>query len=431
MAATTRLEVFVKPVSGATSVLVCPLRMRSARGGWIVGRVETGTFVAVPPVAVRAIELLSEGRTVDAVRAMLLAEGQDVDVATFVTTLLGLGFLSQVDGRAIVLPPPLRPTLPWLRARHVRWLLHPAAAWATAGIVVAGIVAVLADRSLFPGYRDLIWSDSGGAVMLGNTAIAWAIIAMHELAHLATARAADVPGRMSLSTRLHFLAAQTDVTGVWTEPRRTRLTVYLAGAAVNLSIAAIAILTLAVAQPTGLTERLLAATVLLSLIPIPFECLVFMRTDAYFVLQDLTGCTNLYADGTAYFRYTTARLWRRLRRVHHSPAADPSRRLPAHERRAVRAYALVLVIGTAICLTVAASTVLPAALLLLVRAVETLVADTSTGADLFDAVAVIAVLGGFHLLWARTWWQRHGHRVRRTRNVTTTPTEEGPLKERG
>jgi putative peptide zinc metalloprotease protein len=113
-----------------------------------------------------------------------------------------------------------------------------------------------------------------------------------RLGHLTTARAAGVPGRISLSSRLQFLVAQTDVSGIWVRPRRTRFTVYLAGIAVNLAVAATAILLLAAVDPVGLPRRLLAATTVLSLVMIPFQLMVFMRTDLYFLIQDLTGADN-------------------------------------------------------------------------------------------------------------------------------------------
>ncbi|WP_213453516.1 hypothetical protein [Rhizomonospora bruguierae] len=103
---------------------------------------------------------------------------------------------------------------------------------------------------------------------------------------------------------------------MWAAPRRTRLTVYLAGTAVNLVIAAGCLLARA-AIPAGHAHDLLAAATLLALLAlllIPTELLVFMRTDAYYVVQDLAGCTNLYADGSAYARYRAKLLWHGLSR---------------------------------------------------------------------------------------------------------------------
>jgi hypothetical protein len=401
------------PVTGMSRVGLHPLRMRRDGEAWVIGRVETGEFISAPPVAQRAISLLSRDQTVTEVRAALQAEGTDVNVVGFVTTLAGLGFLSHIDGHRLEGPEPPRPTFPWLRPAHVRWVLHPATAAVAAVLILAGAGPVLIGRAPVPGYHDLIWSTSGGLVLLGNAAIAWTIIFVHEMAHLAAARAAGVPGRMSLSTRLQFLAAQTDVSGIWAAPRQVRLTVYLAGMTVNLLIFALCVPAAAIAVPAGLAHRLLVATGLISVLFVPPQFLVFMRSDVYFVLQDITGCANLYADGSAYFRYLAGRLWSAVSR-RGRPSADPSRNLPARQRRAVRAYTVILAGGTAACLAVAATTTLPTAITLLARAVAAITGGSSV-AGRFDALAVITVIGGFQLLWSRAWWRRHGHRVRRLR----------------
>lgn len=91
--------------------------------------------------------------------------------------------------------------------------------------------------------------------------------------------------------------------------------------------------------------------------------MVFMRTDLYFVLQDVTRCRDLYGDGVAYTKYAARRALGR------TTAPDPSLELPAHERRAVRAYSVVLVVGTTLCLAFLATVTLPADITLFARAV--------------------------------------------------------------
>jgi hypothetical protein len=132
--------------------------------------------------------------------------------------------------------------------------------------------------------------------------------------------------------------------------------------------------------------------------------MVFMRTDLYFVLQDLTRCRDLYGDGVAYTKYAARRTLRR------TTAPDPSLELPAHERRAVRVYSVVLVVGTTLCLAFLATVTLPADITLFARAVAHLGPGHSPAGRL-DATAVVVALGGVHVLWARTWWRdRRGRR---------------------
>ncbi|MEV0158406.1 hypothetical protein AB0H57_32675 [Micromonospora sp. NPDC050686] len=398
-------------VTGTTRVRLHPLHLRAEGESWIVGRVETGEFIAVPPVGQRAVTLLADG-TVDEVRARLRAEtGADVDVAAFVASLVDLGFVAELDDRALAQPPVPQSMLPWLRPAHVRWLLHPAVALAAAAVVLAALAAIAVDPGLAPSYRDLLWSGSSGAVLLGNLVIVWSLILLHEFAHLLTARATGAPGRMSLGTRLQFLVAQTDVSGVWAAPRRARLTVYLAGIALNLVVSAVVVLVLAGTGLAGSARDLVAAVGLLSLTLVPAQFLVFMRTDAYFVLQDLTGCANLYADGSAYARHLARRALHRLSR-RDGPGEDPSRRLTPRERVAVRVYTVVLVVGTTACLAVAALVTLPVSVTLLTTAAHTIVAG-GAAAELFDAAAFVGVSLLCLVLWTRAWWHRHGQRVRR------------------
>jgi putative peptide zinc metalloprotease protein len=396
-------------VAGGSRVRLRRLCERRDGDGWVIGRIETGDFIAVPEVAHRVIELLGEGRVIDDVAAKLRAEtGTSFAVADFVAALDELGFIAAVDDRVRADNPLLPPSLPWLRPGHVRWLMHPLAPVVVAGFAVAAVVVLALHPALLPSYRVLVWSRRAGLVLAVNAAIAWTIILVHELAHLAAARAAGVPARITLSTRLQFLAAQTDVSGVWAAPRRTRMTVYLAGMSIDVCSAGICLLILGLADPRGLARHLLAVAVAETLLGLLAQFMVFMRTDIYFVLLDLTGCANLYADSSGFLRYLGGRL---TRRVTHAggPNLDPSREYPAPQRHAVRLYSVVLLAGTAACLGVEFAVSLPALITLVVRAVsETGTTLTATA----DASVALAILLGFQILWVSRWWHRHEPQVR-------------------
>lgn len=385
------------------------LSVRRDREEWIVGRMATRTFVALPPAGARAVRLLGEGLSVARTQERLRADtGEEFDIADFVTDLAALGFVARIDGRPLPDPAPPRASLPWLRPRHVRFALHPVLPVAVAVLLTAALVTMLLRPGLLPGYRDLLWSPHGSVVLLSGAAAGWTLLLAHELAHLVTARAAGVPGRMRLGTRLQFLVMQTDISGIELAPRRHRLTAYLSGIALNLSVASALVPVLAATGPASTAHRLSAAALLLALMPLPFQLMVFTRTDVYFVLQDLTGCRDLYGDGLAYARYRCRRL---LRSRAHKGEDDPSARLPRHERRAVRVYSVVLVVGTAACLAFMAAVTLPLDIALLARAVRGL-APGNTPAGYADSAAVLVTLGGVNVLWLVTKWRDHRSRRR-------------------
>ncbi|MCC8335442.1 hypothetical protein LMJ38_05800 [Streptomyces sp. R1] len=399
-------------IGPTTRVVLHDLAVRPDRDEWIVGRMATRTFVALPAAGARAVELLRAGRSVARTEETLRAEtGEEFDIADFVGDLAALGFVARIGDRPVPDAEPPRASLPWLRPRHVRLALHPVLPLLVGALLAAALAVLVRRPDLLPGYRDLLWSRHGSVVLLSGAAAGWALLLAHELAHLVTARAAGVPGKMRLGTRLQFLVMQTDISGIELAPRRHRLTAYLAGIALNLSVASSLVLVLAATETGTTAHRLLAAALLLALLPLPFQCMVFTRTDLYFVLQDLTGCRDLYGDGLAYARYRFRRAVRPVRRGPRTEAAreDPSTRLPAHERRAVRIYSVVLVAGTAACLTFMAAVTLPVDLALLVRAVRGLGPEHGLAGNA-DAVTVLVVLGGVNVLWLVTWWRNRRSR---------------------
>ncbi|MGW5126740.1 hypothetical protein ACWEQ7_22335 [Streptomyces sp. NPDC004069] len=392
-------------IEPSTCVLLHDLGVRRDGDEWIVGRMATRTFVAMPAAGARAVELLGEGlsvaRTADALRD---ETGEDFEITDFVRDLTALGFVARIGDFPVPDADPPRASLPWLRPRHVRFALHPALPVLVGVLLTAAVVVLIRRPDLLPGYRDLLWSPHGSLVLLSGAAAGWALVLAHEVAHLVTARAAGVPGRMGLGTRLQFLVMQTDISGIELAARRHRLTAYLAGIALNLSVASSLVLVLALTDTGTTAHRLLAAALLLALMPLPFQLMVFTRTDLYFVLQDVTGCRNLYGDGLAYARSVFRRLVRSRRLGATTGAGDPTTRLPPHERRAVRLYSVVLVVGTAACLAFMAAVTLPVDVTLLVRAARGLGPEHGLAGNA-DSAAVLVTLGGVNVLWLVTWWR--------------------------
>ncbi|MFC7382306.1 hypothetical protein [Sphaerisporangium rhizosphaerae] len=393
-------------VTGASRVRLHRLRTRRDGSGWIIGRVETGTFASFPDIGRTVIDLLAEGRTVDEVAARVTAEtGTRVDVADFCAALTDLGFVAGMDGRPVADTGRRRPSLPWLKPRHVRWTLSPAVHAGVGLLVLCGLVVLAVRPEVMPSPGIMAWSRFGTVSLLTQVAITWGLVLLHELAHLGTARAAGVPGRITLGSRLQFLVVQTDVSGVWGEDRRVRMSAYLAGMALDAAVMAAGLMALAVWPGEGGPHTVAAIVVLTQIDALSFQFLVFMRTDLYFVAQDLAGCRNLYGDGVAYGRFLIGRLARR-------GGANPLAGFPRRERVAVRLYTVLLVVGTAACLTVVATLMLPALAAIAGPAIGTLVNGGEAPA-VVDAVAVVAVLAGVQGLWVWTWWRRHGPKVRR------------------
>ncbi|MGE7388176.1 hypothetical protein ACQKM2_22165 [Streptomyces sp. NPDC004126] len=367
------------------STVLPELEMRPHGREWLVGRQDTGTAIALPPEGLDALLLLDAGCPPDEARAALRhATGRDLDVRAFAEGL-GAAGLADAVGDHRYEHRPVRESLPAVRRRHLRWTLHPALHGVLLLLALCGPVVALAEPDARPPWSDLLAPRYGVVTLAVQAVTTWTLILLHELAHLFTARAVGVRGRLGLGTRLQFLVAQTEVSGIWLKGRRERLTVYLSGLVLDAAIAGACL----IARAAGADHPLLSVVVLTLTYSSAVQCLVFMRTDLYYVLQDLSGSHNLYAEATAL-----------LRRF------PPAGRRHAGARLGVHAYALLVAIGSAACVVFGLAMLHEVTLPLAGRSMEAVVGGR-TPAERADGLATLLVLLSIQGLWARTWWRKH------------------------
>ncbi len=399
-----------------------PLVIRPEDGEYVVGSLDNGEFVAIPEVGKRAIELLGDGRTLEEASRQLGREyDAEVPLADFVEQLCELGFVASIDGSPVEGgEPAFRPNFPRLRQHHVQWLFRP---WLAAPYVaVLAWAAVAVARRPGPGwlrYDTLLWSDSVSLVLVANFALVAALAALHEFAHLAAARSLGLPARFGLSTRLGTLAPVTDVRCLWAVEPRRRYRVYLAGMASDLMV-------ISAAQLTGAylpgVRAPMDALSLLAVLAMLGQLQLYMRTDLYLVATTLARTKNLHNDAVVYL---LDRL-RRLRDRRHRP--DPLAELSARETLVVRRYAIVMVAGSAVALTLLLTTLGTN----LVAAIARAITAIGSGAWLrvLDGAATLTILLLFQTLFVLTLLRLRGERLRRLRQrfadgPADHPTQEG------
>jgi hypothetical protein len=377
----------------------------------VVGRPELGEFIELPNIGADAIRLLDTGLSVAEVEHRLRDElAVELDVAELAEALIDLGFVATVDGQALPDPAAELPGshLPRLKPEHVRWLIGwPAlAVWLAA--LAAAAVTWWRQPHLLMAPSDFYWTPYVGLAVLVNTAMFSVCVSVHELMHLATARAYGAQSRISLSTRLHHLVIQTDVTAVWAARRHARYRVYLAGMCWDSFVVAMSTLLIAYAGLPARTDRLLAALALVVLLSMLMQARVYMRTDLYYVLMEWLRGRRLIEDGWQYVRHLA-------RRTRHQPSDDPTADLPARERRGVRIYAVAMAAGVAVALTTFATFGLPILVEGIIGAVTNLTHGLREADPLrvLDSAAIITIEGGLQVLFLVTFYRRHRHRFRK------------------
>jgi putative peptide zinc metalloprotease protein len=361
----------------------------------VIGRPDTLTFLAVSPDIVAVLDWLEDGKSL--AEACGLYEGVfgPADLSETIEVLASKGFLLPW-----ALEPPLAPgtggndgrrsgTLLTGLLTPLSMLYGPLGLTLQGGLIALACGLLLLDAGLAPGLRVLFFQKHVTLTSVAVIALSLGTLAWHELAHMAAAWRQGVRARFGVSHRLWMLVAETDLSRLWSLPRRERFLPILAGPlADGVSCAAVVILLFAERRQWvhfgNLSRTVLEAILVIGVLRILWQCLLFVRTDFYYALAHLLRCRNLMADTEAYLAGLAQSALRRL-------AAPDLSRLPRHEQRAVRAYSALWMLGRLLALVFLVTVQIPLLLHFLQLFWNTLTGESARTYDVIDT-SIMALL---------------------------------------
>src|SRR5712692_4584738 len=174
-------------VSQASRLELFPIRAKQERDQCIIGRPETGSYVAVSDAGYAVVEMLRANRTVAEVKDVLGRRsggtgGTDVQLGPFLQALISAGFVKAIDGRD--LPPGRRARryhLTSWRRRHVAWLFSKPALVSYAGLVAWGVGIMALQPRYLPRPADLFVAPTYASTMILVWLVSAVTVAKHEL----------------------------------------------------------------------------------------------------------------------------------------------------------------------------------------------------------------------------------------------------------
>lgn len=333
-------------------VTVHPFTRQPDKTDVIIGKAETGVFLAVPPEAVELLDELATGKTVgEAADLYYQKYGETPDLEDFLASLEAKGIVkshneSCAEGN-------IRPAklLTAAQQYHFAWFPQSVAAhiFSTKAVavylatVLFASIIMIGDPWLVPNRSDFYFPNRRIVTWAILTLASYLTIFFHELAHLIAARAVGVSSRMGLSNRLWYLVAETDLTGLWALPKRSRYLPMLAGMILDGVSGALFIMLLA-AYRHGWIDlpffgiRLARGMIFSYVLRIMWQMFLFVRTDLYFVIANFFDCRNLLKDTQNFLRNILARLFQNFKPVDQSS-------IPKKERVVIAAYSVLWVLG--------------------------------------------------------------------------------------
>lgn len=388
----------------------------------VVGRADVDAYAVLPGDGAALLRVLYDGAAVQDAASWYAREfGETVDAGDFVASLRELGFVDD-EPAAVGSDPGATTGGTHVGDAVVRWqrlgaaVFSPAAFVAYVCVVLAGIAVVLADPYLAPRRSHVFFTDSFVVIELSLFVLQLPLVLLHESAHVLAGRRLGLRTRLRLSRRLYFVVFETVMNGLVAVPRGKRYLPMLAGMLTDLGVAAaFTVAAWGLRGPVADVEwaaGLCLALAFTTLLRIAWQLYFFLRTDIYYLVTTVLGCVDLHATARQYLLNVVHRALGRHDKVVPDDAWHP------RDRRAVRWYAPLVVVGYALAAALLVLVMLPIAWRFLSEAVgRAFLGDATSTAQLWDS-ALLLGLNGAQLGVAAVIALRERRTVRRS----TTPT---------
>jgi len=403
----------VERYSRESLVTVMPFTCQYEGDEAIIGRLETGTFLSVPRQAVDVLEFLAEGKTVgEAAESYRERYGELPDVGDFLVVLEAKGLVEPNDGTSATGKTPGilvgRPK----KRYHLAHFPQPLAARIFSSRVIYSCVALIAiatflfitDGFVRPAFSDIYFSDHRTIIFLFLVFVSYGSVVIHEIAHLIAARSIGVNARIGFGNRLYDLVVETDLTGLWSVPKRQRYLPLMAGCLLDALVSALLIFMmfaqekhLIALQP--LTLHIWKAILLTYVTRVFWQWFLFVRTDYYYILATWLNCKNLLGDTEAFVKNQIARLIPQVSTVDQTS-------IPARERQILPYFSVIWVAGRILALYWLYKVTGPIILHYLHDLVHSLEVGYSVNPDVFWDSLMLVFLMGVPIIVGGVMWIR-------------------------
>jgi len=302
-------------------------------------------FIELTPESFEALNLLKKDLTISEIEKILENKfGEPVNLKEFVLELIDLGFVKYVNHIKIKNNKKRKTTLSSIKKSHVSWIYSKPMLYFYIFLVSVALLILFFNPSYFPSYTDFFFTENYLFTLIISIITALTLILIHEFAHLIAGKAVGVDGNISIGMRLFYPVAETNLTGLWSLPKKQRLIPLLAGMLNDILIISIILIAFRLSdfgllpKNTGLFNFGKFIILILSY-GIIWQFLFFIRTDIYFVVVTLSGAKNLYGDAWQFISNQISIFFGKT---------PVSLQLSNKELRIVKGYSIFMLSGTII-----------------------------------------------------------------------------------
>jgi putative peptide zinc metalloprotease protein len=255
-----------------------------------------------------AIERLASGESIEEVQLALQGRypEEEIEMTPFIQQLIEMGIVVSIDGQTLHTKQEeakLKRGFLWIPVSLGRVFFHPITLCVYAGLLLFNLYHFMTAPHRFPSYVDLFPYSLLSANLITWLLLSLALLLIHEVGHVLALRSFDLPGGWRISNRLFFIVMETEMREIWRLPVRSRNIPYLGGMCMDQVVLFIL---LQVGNGLDASNTLMLGVVKIAIFQIVmmtiFQFMLFMKTDMYYVLENITGCHNLMENMKAWLK---------------------------------------------------------------------------------------------------------------------------------
>ncbi len=283
------------------------IEIRKDKKHYIVEDIASGEFYEMTEVCIEAIKLMDKGERLGEIEKTLKLRflEEDVNLLDFSQQLLDLGLIEEIDGVKVIKQEKEKDGLGffWISPKAGKFFFNKFTLGLYISLFVVNLILLLTKPSLFPSYQDVFISDVMVVNMIAYLGVTFSLVLIHEFGHILAMRSYNLPTRLGVGHRLLLVVLETDMGSVWRLPVKDRNVLYLAGLCFDTVILFTALMSkLIFPNAPGVFLSLMSLAVYDVFIRVVYQCCVYMKTDLYFVIENVTGYYNLMENAKQKIR---------------------------------------------------------------------------------------------------------------------------------
>jgi putative peptide zinc metalloprotease protein len=252
----------------------------------------------MPEICIEAINMINQGQPLNEIETTLLNKfpKDEVDLIDFANQLFELELIDQIDGVRIEKKQISRQPagMLWVSPKPAKFFFNKFTVFLYSAILVLNIVIFIVNPSLFPHRDDIFVFDIMVVNVIFWMFISFLFVLIHEFGHVLAIRAHNLPTKMEIGHRMFFVVLLTDMSSIWKLPPKDRNVLFLAGLYFDSILLFIALIgQLLFPNSSEFIIGLMHLATFDIVLRMIFQCCIYMKTDLYYVFENVSGCYNL------------------------------------------------------------------------------------------------------------------------------------------